>query len=187
MTNRELERLYEDHAGAIFALAMNVLRQEAEARDVLQEIFTKLARQPGILSGVRQERAFLLTMTHRRALDVHRRRTVRARQEDTYATEQSTLFTPSADPDTQAFRVALSEAMAALPEDQHLVVHLKLWEGWTFEAIADSLQVSVNTAASRYRYALDKLRVRLRPIYEVLRMRFLLCLSDGDTVILRID
>ena len=56
-----------------------------------------------------------------------------------------------------------------LPPEQRAVAHLKLWEGATFEEIAESLEISVNTAASRYRYALDKLRTRLRPIYEELQ------------------
>lgn len=168
MTQRELERLYDEHAGAIYALAMNLLRQEAEARDVLQELFIKLARHPDILSGVRQERSFLLTLAHRQALDICRRRSVRARNEDAYAEEYAGVFASSPDPDAQAFRDALETALAELPEEQRLVAHLKLWEGWTFEAIAESLEISTNTAASRYRYALDKLRTRLRPIHEEL-------------------
>jgi len=39
----------------------------------------------------------------------------------------------------------------------------------TFEQIAAALEVSPNTAASRYRYALDKMRARLRPLYEEIR------------------
>jgi RNA polymerase sigma-70 factor (ECF subfamily) len=46
------------------------------------------------------------------------------------------------------------------------VVHLKLWEELTFEEIAAALEIPPNTAASRYRYGLDKLRERLRPLYE---------------------
>ena len=45
----------------------------------------------------------------------------------------------------------------------------KLWEDLTFAAIADALGISPNTAASRYRYALDKLRVRLRPHYDEMK------------------
>jgi RNA polymerase sigma-70 factor (ECF subfamily) len=49
------------------------------------------------------------------------------------------------------------------------VVHLKLWSGLTFERIAEVLEVPLNTAASRYRYGLDKLRARLRPLYDEIR------------------
>ena len=53
--------------------------------------------------------------------------------------------------------------------EQRSVVHLKLWEGLTFEAIADVLEIPPNTAASRFRYGLDKLRERLRPLYEEIK------------------
>jgi RNA polymerase sigma-70 factor (ECF subfamily) len=59
--------------------------------------------------------------------------------------------------------------MEELPPDQRAVVHLKLWEHLTFDAIAEMLDISQNTAASRYRYAIDKLRERLRPIYEEIK------------------
>ena len=49
------------------------------------------------------------------------------------------------------------------------MVHLKLWEGLTFEQIAELLGIPLNTPASRYRYGLDKLRERLRPLYDEIR------------------
>ena len=61
-----------------------------------------------------------------------------------------------------SFREALASALGDLPPEQRAVVHLKLWEGMTFEAIAGLLGIPSNTAASRYRYALEKLRTLLR-------------------------
>jgi RNA polymerase sigma-70 factor (ECF subfamily) len=49
------------------------------------------------------------------------------------------------------------------------VLHLKLWEKLTFDAIAQTLDIPPNTAASRYRYGIDKLRERLRPIYDEIK------------------
>jgi len=59
--------------------------------------------------------------------------------------------------------------LGELPAEQRAVVHLKLWEEFTFETIATALDISPNTAASRYRYGLDKLRDRLRPLYEEIK------------------
>ncbi len=42
----DLERLYDDHAQALFAFLLNLTRNEADTRDVLQDLFIKLARQP---------------------------------------------------------------------------------------------------------------------------------------------
>ena len=75
----------------------------------------------------------------------------------------------TSDPDEAAFRNELAIALGELPPDQRAVVHLKLWSGLTFEQIAETLEIPLNTAASRYRYGLDKLRARLRPLYDEIK------------------
>ena len=165
----DLERLYDEHASAIFAFLLNLTRNEADTRDVLQDLFIKLARQPQLLDSVRDERGYLLRLGHNAAIDLMRRRGTREKSHEQLASDSACAFAPSADPDEQTFRHALSLALGDLPADQLSVVHLKLWEGLTFEAIAEALQIPLNTAASRYRYGLDKLRDRLRPLYEEIK------------------
>ena len=165
----ELERLYDEHAQALFAFLLNFTRDEADTRDVLQEIFIKLARQPGLLRAARDERAFLLRLSHNAAIDLMRRRGTRSKQHEQFGAEQLSTFAPASDPDVAAFRQELAVALGELPADQRAVVHLKLWAGRTFEEIAATLEIPLNTAASRYRYGLDKLRVRLRPLYEEIK------------------
>ena len=167
--DRNLERLYDDHAQALYAFLLNLTRNEDDPRDVLQELFIKLARQPGLLDDVREERAFLIRLAHNAAIDLMRRRGTRAKHQEQFAAETLTLFAHADDPDEQSFRAALAEALGELPPDQRAVVHLKLWEELTFEQIAAVLEIPPNTAASRYRYGLDKLRDRLRPIYEEIK------------------
>jgi len=162
----DLERLYDEHGPALFAFLLNLTRHEADTRDLLQEVFVKIARNPRLLDGVREERAFLLRLAHNLAIDGMRRREARNRHEDECAAESAGVFASSADPDERGFREALGEALGELPAEQRAVVHLKLWEGMTFEEIAGALEIPANTAASRYRYGLDKLRERLRPLYE---------------------
>jgi RNA polymerase sigma-70 factor (ECF subfamily) len=167
MSSREfLTRLYDDHAQALFAFLLNFTRDEAETKDVLQDLFCKLAGEPGVLEGVGNERAFLIRLAHNRAIDAMRRRRSREKSRDRLALEPTGLFAAAGDPDERVFRESLAEALGELPADQRAVVHLKLWEGLTFEAIAETLEIPLNTAASRYRYGLDKLRERLRPLYE---------------------
>ena len=104
-----------------------------------------------------------------RLKDAIRRRGTREKTHEQVAADTISIFAPTADPDELAFRAALSEAMGELPADQRAVVHLKLWESLTFEVIAEMLDLSPNTAASRYRYGLDKLRERLRPLYDEIK------------------
>jgi RNA polymerase sigma-70 factor (ECF subfamily) len=165
----EIERLYDGHAQSLYAFLLNLTRHEADTRDLLQELFVKLARGPDLLAGVRDERAFLIRLAHNAAIDLIRRRGTRDKTREQFAAEGISPFAPGADPDEQTFRAALAGALAELPVEQRAVVHLKLWAGMTFEQIAEALDVPLNTAASRYRYGLDKLREHLRPLYEEIK------------------
>ncbi|HLX72071.1 MAG TPA: RNA polymerase sigma factor [Verrucomicrobiae bacterium] len=165
----DLQRLYDEHAQALFAFLLNFTRNEDDTRDLLQEIFTRLGREPALLRGARDERAFLIRLAHNAAIDLMRRRGTRQKYHEQLAEEQLFIFAPGASPDETAFRESLARALAELPDDQRAVVHLKLWENLTFEQIAEALEIPQNTAASRYRYGLDKLRERLRPLYEEIK------------------
>jgi len=161
-----IEGLYDMHAAALHGFLLNFLRSEADARDVLHEVFRKLARRPELLGGIRDARGFLLRLAHNQAVDLMRGRAARESGHQRLADESAGVFAPTAHPDEATFREELSEAMGELPAEQRAVVHLRLWEGLAFDAIAQALDIPVNTASSRYRYGLDKLRTLLRPIYQ---------------------
>jgi len=162
----ELERLYDAHAQALFAFVLNLTRSECDTRDVLQELFVRLARNPDSLRNMRKPREFLLRAAHNIAVDLVRRRAASDRTTDRLKDQAEGLFAPIADPDVAEIKNLTERALAQLPPEQRSVVHLKLWEGMTFDEIARTLDIPQNTAASRYRYGLDKLRDLLRPIYE---------------------
>lgn len=166
---QRIEELYDEHARTLHAFLLNLTRSEADTKDILQELFIKLARQPGLLKGLRDEKAFLLRLAHNQAIDLMRRNTSKGRVVEELSEASAGLFQDAADPDANAFRKELSLALGELPPDQRAVVHLKLWAGLTFEEIAEALELSPNTAASRYRYGLDKLRARLRPLYDEIK------------------
>jgi RNA polymerase sigma factor (sigma-70 family) len=65
---------------------------------------------------------------------------------------------PDARPDE---RLALEKVIRELPPDQREVLHLHVFEGLTFQEIADLSAESINTISSRYRYAVTKLRQML--------------------------
>ena len=164
-----LERIYDEHAQSLFSFLLNLTRSEPDTRDVMQEIFRKLAERPELLRGVREVRPFLLRLAHNQAIDLMRRRSTREKNYADLARECLDLFAASPQADEESLRKALSAALEELPPDQRAVAHLKLWEGATFEQIAETLGIPANTAASRYRYAMDKLRQRLRLIYEEIK------------------
>src|SRR5471032_1385741 len=113
----EIERLYDEHAQALFAFLLNFTRDESDTRDLLQEIFIKLARDEKLLRGIREERAFLIRLAHNAAIDLMRRRGTRERTKENFA-EIISSFAPASDPDEKVFRAELSAALGELPEEQ---------------------------------------------------------------------
>jgi RNA polymerase sigma-70 factor (ECF subfamily) len=164
-----LAQIYDAEAAAVFGFALNLTRDRDAAREILQEIFVRVARLLHAERKADWSRSLLLAMTHRLVIDRYRRAETRLRAIERFSAEPSHPFAASGDPDEESFRAALAEAMAELPDEQRAVAHLRLWEGLTFAEIGEVLAISANTAASRYRYALDKLQGSLRSLYEEIR------------------
>src|SRR5262245_12162067 len=128
----DLESLYDNHAQAVFGFLLNLTRNEEDTKDLMQELFAKLARQPQILEGMREPRAYLLRLAHNLAVDLFRRKAAREKYYEQFGEGVPELFQSSTDPDETAFRIALGWALQDLPVEQRAVVHLKLWEDMTF-------------------------------------------------------
>lgn len=160
-----LPELYDAHAAGLFHYFTSFTGEEADAKDLLQEFFIKLARQT-IASDITNMRAWLLRLAHHHAIDWLRKHRVRRRAEDSAPVE---TFATQDDPDQEALAQRLRTALMKLPIEQRSVAQAKLWDGLTFEEIAEVQGIPLNTAASRYRYALEKLRSELRPLYDELR------------------
>lgn len=144
-------------------------RDEADTADAMQELFRKLAGRDLRAEAMRHERGFLIRAAHDVVVDLIRRREAGGRIGEAWGRVHDGLFSPAADPDADAFNRELDAALGELPPEQRAVVHLRLWERRTFEEISEWLGIPLNTAASRYRYGIDKLRGRLRPLYEEIR------------------
>lgn len=130
-----------------------------DAEDVVQETFAKyvgLRRVPdnpaGYLFRIARNEAW--SLLRRRRLFFWARRRV---------TEETALLRAATGERPPGEREALETALRGLPARQREVVVLKHFEGMTFQEIGQVLDCSPNTAASRYRYAIEKLRASLDP------------------------
>jgi RNA polymerase sigma-70 factor (ECF subfamily) len=119
---------------------------------VVQELFLKLARDVDAVAKARSERAVIFTIVRNLALDALRRRAREEKALSHWEEQTPTWFEPAADHET------LIAALAELPEEQRSVVHLHVWEDMAFREIGELLGQPTQTIASRYRYALEKLR-----------------------------
>jgi RNA polymerase sigma-70 factor (ECF subfamily) len=145
------------HGPALVLLARAWVPTRADAEDVVQEAFVRFWRSR---ARAADPTAYLFACVKRCALDWVRARGRQVRREAAAAKpEGESLFDG---PLEQAERrAAVATALDSLPEAQREVLVMKVWGGLTFPQIADALGIPADTAASRFRYALSKLRERL--------------------------
>lgn len=137
-----------------------------DAEDLVQEFFVKLAKTGMDLESLLQEKAWVFAIARNLTLDWHRRSARRPRA--TFQCEDflTPVLEPAADPDAAFLGREMIAALEELPVEQRLVVQMKLWEGFTLREIAENQDIPLQTAASRLRYAVDRLRQRLRHLYN---------------------
>lgn len=146
----EIESLYRQHGAALLLFASAITGERSRAQDAVHQVFLKLLAN-GNLSGAQDKKAYLFACTRNAVLN---ERKFQDRHEPLEA--DAAWFSPP-DRDLAGER-DLRRGLAALPNDQREIVVLHIWGDLTFAQIADLLRISPNTAASRYRYALRKLR-----------------------------
>jgi len=164
--NREvLERLYDEEAEGVYRYVLALAGREEVAKDLLQDVFVKIANGGMSLAKVRDVRAYLFRTARNLFID-HRRREQSGRERGERWEREFGLEARGPDPDQRELVDWLEDGLAELPEEQRSAVVLHLWDEMSFAEIGEICEVSANTAASRYRYGIDKMRRRLRPLYE---------------------
>jgi len=146
--------LYARLARPLLRVATAMLADTGDAEDAVHDLFVALARGREWLRYVEDLDAYVFaSLRHAIAARAQRRRTERRHWERLAA-----IPIPEAHLPDVADEGELSAALAALPPEQREVVVMKIDAGLTFAQIAQVLGISANTAASRYRYAMEKLR-----------------------------
>ena len=158
-----LASLYECHARTVYSLAFRIVGNEADAEDVVQEVFAQVWRQSGRYDDTRGTvEAWLLTMTRTRAIDRLRARLARPDSDavaDSASIEHRALVVDPADALTAADDAKrIRHALHELPILQRLAIELAYFEGLTQSQIADRLEEPLGTVKTRIRRGLLKLR-----------------------------
>ena len=147
MDDAELENTYDAHAAGLFRYLISFTKCEADARDLLQDLFIKLAR--GEKGQALTETARLYRIAHNLAVDWLRRRAARGEAHERLSQESDSNPQCSGNPDSGVLAYSFARALESLPDEQRAVVELKLFDGLTFEEIAEVQGVPLNTAASK--------------------------------------
>jgi len=156
-----LGRIYQKYKTDLLILAMALLNEKSAAEDLVHDVFVTFVQSLEKFGLTGSLKGYLLTCVANRARNVNK-----AKHHRSVGLDEAESFGSGSDEPSQSIICneelqQLSDAMAQLPYDQRETIMLHHQAKMTFKAIAESQGISVNTAKSRYRYGLDKLRLIL--------------------------
>jgi RNA polymerase sigma-70 factor, ECF subfamily len=146
------ETFYEAKATGLVLYGRALGLSHGEGEDVLQETFLALMQREEM---PREPEHYCLRSFRNRALNYKRSLWRRLTRE-----LESQRWFEKTEGESPVERAAMRQ-LAELPPEQREVIVLKIWNHCTFEEIGALLDISPNTAAGRYRYGLQKIKVRL--------------------------
>jgi RNA polymerase sigma-70 factor (ECF subfamily) len=162
-----LARLFRRYAHTVRSVARRILRDDAEADDLVQEVFIFIFRKAALYdSGRGAARSWLVQVTYHRAID--RRRHLASRNFYASAELDETLFAVDGPITDAAFyersiegalgTEMLSRIEEALSIDQRRTIQLFFFDGYTFEEIAKLTGQMVGNVRNHYYRGLEKIR-----------------------------
>ena len=149
--------LYQRTRGAVYALALSILKDPQEAQDVTQDVFIRVWEKAPGYRAQGSPMAWILTVTRNLALMALRRE---GRQAQLTEEEWNALpaLAPAVTPEDKAL---LREALSVLGEEERQVVLLHAVSGLKHREIAALLELPLATVLSKYHRGLKKLRNKL--------------------------
>ncbi len=155
-----LAELYDRYGRVAYGLALRVVRDQALAEDAVQEAFLTVWRRSGSFLAERAKAStWILTLVHRRAVDVVRREE-RRRAESLDPDQETGGEARTADDEVTLTerRRAVQEALRRLPDEQREALELAYYGGLTQSELAERLSVPLGTIKSRMFTGLRRLR-----------------------------
>lgn len=163
--NEALAILFRRYARMVWSIAKRILRNEAEADDLVQEVFLLIHRRASVFDSTKgTARSLIALMTYQRAFTRRRYLNARHCQAPTVAEERAakaaTPTLPLYDQSIEAHfgRERLRKALVEMSKDQRETLRLYFFEGYTLGEIALHLGQSAGNVKHHYYRGLDKLR-----------------------------
>lgn len=163
MADADLADIYERYRRGLFALALSITRCPARAEDAVHEAFARLCRRIG--EPTKDHVAYVFSAVRNAAVDQVRRLSL----ETESRLDAAAMFDLNpADPRQQMLEAeraaSVARALAGLADEQREIIVLRIYGGLRFQQIAEVVDLPLATVTTRYRRALERLKVRLESV-----------------------
>jgi RNA polymerase sigma-70 factor (ECF subfamily) len=154
-----LAELYDRFGRVAYGLALRILRDDALAQDAVQEAFLAVWRSADRFLAERAKAStWILTLVHRRAVDLVRREERRRGEPLEHAPEPTSASTAEDEATLGFQRRVVQEALSQLPPEQREALELGYYGGLTQSQVAERLDQPLGTVKSRMFTGLSRLR-----------------------------
>jgi len=164
-----LTLLFQRYSRLVRIVSLRILRDEAEADDLMQDLFLFIYREAGVYDTSKSSaRSWVVQMTYRKAISRRRYLTARGHYKnaelDCCVPGFAGAATPAYDSSIEALfgREGLKRAMGELTAEQHETLRLHFYEGYTLGEIGKKLGQSLGNVRHHYYRGLEKLRKQVR-------------------------
>jgi RNA polymerase sigma-70 factor (ECF subfamily) len=160
--------LFQRYARVVRSVAIRILRNAAEAEDLVQDLFIFIQRKCSIFDSSKSSaRSWIIQMAYHRAIERRRYLTTRQfyAQTEIENNTDHVVGTPTAESDYSAEAVfgrnGLNKVLKALSEDQRETLRLHFFDGYTFAEISQKVGQPLENVRHHYYRGLDKLRKQM--------------------------
>jgi RNA polymerase sigma-70 factor, ECF subfamily len=153
------ERLYDAMSAQVYGLARRVIRDPDRAEDVAQDVFVEVWRKAATFDRARgTAKTWILTITHRRAVDAVRRAETSRKYEAQVLPDEVDATAPGEAMLDREERDAVRDCLDSLTELQQESIRLAYYQGYTYNQVATLLDKPLPTIKTRMRDGLIRLR-----------------------------
>jgi len=176
--NESISNVVKENGKRLFDFIRNRVREPEEAEDIYQDVMVELTASYRMMQPIEKMAAWLFRVARNKITDKYRKKKPYLLEDQAYSRDDDgeQLFlqdllksgerSPDREFDQELIEVALEEALDELPREQRDVFIWHELEGRSFKEIAEMTGETVNTLLSRKRYAILRMREKLRELYD---------------------
>ena len=157
------DQVYELYSHKLFSFVLRILKDEAEADDVVQEVFVKIWESREKLDDYKLLNSYIFTIAYNNSIDLIRKKINNSKYLEHLRMSATINFIPAivSQIEFNELNIEVEKLVANLPERQKQVYLLHREEGLTYPEIAERLGISKNTVENHMVKALKYLRLNL--------------------------
>jgi RNA polymerase sigma-70 factor (family 1) len=154
------DQVYELFSHKLFSFVFKILKNEADAEDIVQEVFVKIWESRDKLEDYKLLNSYFFTIAYNNSIDLIRKRINNNKYLEHLKNSSVISFTPTSISEIEfnELNIQVEKLIANLPERQKRVYLLHREEGLTYTEIAEQLGISKNTVENHMVKALKYLR-----------------------------